>query len=339
MARIWRQRRERRVKRRAAAPKVMARSPREEHGVLQLRVNGIHSAWMAEFGHDCAHCDEIRNGDPYRIANVSYSLLQYGPDGQLRRHTLVDAGMGVMQSLLELERTRGVRVVHEVLLSHSHFDHVAHLDWLASAVRRNGRPDQPRPLPVHCTGPCWETGPGRLFPWLVDKAIVHRPIRPGESFRLGEVQVTPMEVEHGSTAPGAVGFAIELPSGGSAEPRKIILTCDVLRVTDRHDPAWFDADVCFIEANTWNPNPDTGHQCILDAIELIRLWRPRRAYLIHYSRHEDALHPQSEVSGPLAFDGLVSQVRRHLKAIGQSRLDIRIARHGMILPLDERWPA
>src|SRR5690349_5120366 len=127
--------------------------------MFALRVNGICSAWMAEFGHQCAHCDELRVGDPYRMANVSYSLVQRSPRGELKRHTVVDLGMGVMQSLLDLERQHDVHVVHEVLLSHSHFDHVAHLDWLSNAVRRNGRPDQPRPLTVYCTQPCWDIGP------------------------------------------------------------------------------------------------------------------------------------------------------------------------------------
>ena len=125
---------------------------------IQLRVNGIHSAWMAEFGLDHPDANEIHSADPYRIANVSYSIIQRGIGGELDRHTLIDVGLGVMQSLLDLERS------HDVLLSHSHFDYVGHLDWLSCSITRNARPDQPRPLPMYCTPPCWETGPGRLFP-------------------------------------------------------------------------------------------------------------------------------------------------------------------------------
>lgn len=304
--------------------------------MLNLRVNGICSAWMAEFGHACAHCDEIRETNPYRIANVSYSLVQRAPDQSVLRHTLVDIGLGVCQSLLDFERRHDVHVVHEVLLSHSHFDHVAHLDWLSNAVRRNGRPEQPRPLPVFCTRSCWDVGPGRLFPWLVDKTILHRPIAPGAAFQLGHLRVTPMAVEHGNTAPGAVGFVVEAACDdpNTSASRKIVLTCDLLRVLDPGDPAWFDADVCFIESNTWNRNPDTGHQSILDALELVRRWQPRRAYLIHYSGFEDARHPHSEVPRPLTCSQLAAQVRRYAPD-----LDIRVARHGMILPLDEPWPA
>ncbi len=300
-----------------------------------LRVNGVCSAWMAEFGHACAHCNELRGGDPYRMANVSYSVLQWSAERALLRHSLVDVGLGVCQSLLEFERTHDVHVVHEVLLSHSHFDHVAHLDWLASAVRRNGRPEQPRPLPVYCARPCWDLGPGRLFPWLVDKAIVHRPIAAGELVTLGDVRVTPMSVEHGSTAPGAVGFIVEAAPSLAVDgrPLKVILTCDLLRVVDPGHPAWRGADVCFIEANTWNRNPDTGHQSILDALDLVRRWQPRRTYLIHYSGFEDSRHPKSEVPRPLTYAELADVVHRHAP-----ELDVRVARHGMILPLDEPWP-
>src|SRR5690606_32103804 len=114
---------------------------------------------------------------------------------------------------------------------------------------------------------------------------------------------------------------------------KVVLTCDPLRVPEPGHPAWQGADVCFIESNTWNRNPDTGHQSILDAIELIRRRKPRRTYLIHYSGFEDARHTASEVSRPLTHAELTAQVRRHAPD-----LDIHLARHGMILPLDEPWP-
>jgi ribonuclease BN (tRNA processing enzyme) len=326
---------------------------------IELRTNGIYSAWMAEFGHQCPHCDEIRDSDPYRIANVSWSLIQRDNDGRLLRHTLLDIGLGVMQSLLDFERSHDVHVVHEVLLSHSHFDHVGHLDWLSSAIRRNNRPEQPRPLPVYCTQRCWEIGPARLFPWLVNKAVRHEPIEPGRPIDLGAARITPLAVEHGSTAPGAVGFAIECrtqwsgprapgPGPGPASPRsasatetspsdsrplKIVMTCDLTRPVEPSDPNWHGADVLFIEANTWNRNPDTGHQSIQDALELVHRWRPKRTYLVHYSGYEDARYPHGEVSGPLTHDNLMRVVRRHA-----GDFDIRMARHGAILPLDDPWP-
>ncbi|MEI8376315.1 MAG: hypothetical protein WCJ35_26135 [Planctomycetota bacterium] len=52
-----------------------------------LRVNGIQAAFGFEFGLDSPRANEGRTVDPYRQANVSYSLVQR-QDGQVVRHTL-----------------------------------------------------------------------------------------------------------------------------------------------------------------------------------------------------------------------------------------------------------
>ena len=117
---------------------------------LLLRTNGIQAAFGIEFGFASPRADEGRQVGPYRQANVSYSLLQQR-DGQVVRHTLIDVGMGVMPSLLDFEVTHGVHVVHEVLITHPHFDHFAQLDWLSMALLRKtaGRisPDRCRSTP------------------------------------------------------------------------------------------------------------------------------------------------------------------------------------------------
>ena len=92
---------------------------------LILRVNGIQPAFGIEFGLASPRADEGRASNPYRQANVSYSLVQR-QDGHIVRHTLIDCGMGVVPSLLEFEQSHGAEVVHEVLLTHPHFDHFAH---------------------------------------------------------------------------------------------------------------------------------------------------------------------------------------------------------------------
>lgn len=105
---------------------------------LLLRVNGIQPAFGIEFGLAGPRADE-GGADPYRQANVSYSLVQR-KDGEVVRHTLIYCGMGVVPSLLEFEHTHGVRVV---FITHPHFDHFAQLDWLSICLVRSGRSDQP----------------------------------------------------------------------------------------------------------------------------------------------------------------------------------------------------
>lgn len=296
---------------------------------LRIRVNGVHAAWPAFLGCDDAHCEEVRR-DPYRVAHTSYSLLQY-EGGRLMRHTLVDVGLGVIESLLEFERVHGLHVVHELLVTHPHFDHLAQLEWLAMSVEKNGRSDQPRPLAVYCSSACWQEGPARVFPRVVRKGLIeHRPIEDGRAFELGDLRITPAAVRHSESAPGAVGFIVEPMSDGA--PRKIILTGDFRAPADPANPIWQGADVCFTDANTWNPTPGGDHQSVMEAIEWMRRWRTRRTYLIHYSGHGE---PVDAPRGARAMTGA-----ELASAVDASRgeLDIRVARHGMILPADEPWP-
>ncbi len=64
---------------------------------LSLRVNGIEAAFGIEFGLSSPGADEGRAGDPYRQANVSYSLVQRS-EGQ------------VIGDLLDENRLRGSRI-------------------------------------------------------------------------------------------------------------------------------------------------------------------------------------------------------------------------------------
>lgn len=290
-----------------------------------LRVNGIQPAFGIEFGLADARADEGRATDPYRQANASYSLVQRR-EGQLVRHTVIDVGMGVVPSLLEFEATHGIHVVHEVLLTHSHWDHFAQLDWLSVALDRNGRADQPRPLPIYASAGCWEQGPTRVFPHLAQRCDF-RPFRPGTPVLLGELIVMPIAVDHGLTVLGALGFVIQ--HGG----RKVILSGDFHHVPNEDDPVLFGADVAFLEANTWHSIEGLRHQSVLGNLRLIERWQPRRTYLTHYSGYEDRTFPGHTINGPLNLDRLQEELRR----IGDTR-DIQPARHGVILGDSVPWP-
>ena len=73
------------------------------------------------------------------------------------------------------------------------------------------------------------------------------PFAPGIAVVLGGLTVTPFAVDHGPKAPGAVGFVVEHGS------RKIVITGDFLRLPEEDNPLLFDADVMFLDANTWHP--------------------------------------------------------------------------------------
>jgi phosphoribosyl 1,2-cyclic phosphodiesterase len=292
---------------------------------LLLRVNGIQPAFGIEFGMANPRADEGRTTTPYRQANVSYSLVQR-QEGEVMRHTLIDCGMGVVPSLLEFEHSHGIHVVHEVLLTHPHFDHFAQLDWLSMCLVRNGRSDQPRPLPVYASPECWENGPNRVHRYLAERSDF-RPTQSGAPIVLGDITITPFAVDHGSKAPGALGFVVQ--HGG----RKTVITGDFLRVPEEENPLLFDADVMFLDANTWHPADHTGHESVLGNLRLIEKWRPKRAYMIHYSGYEDQTHTEDPIHGPLPQERLHQELSR----VAGGR-DIQPAEHGMVLGDNVPWP-
>jgi ribonuclease BN (tRNA processing enzyme) len=290
---------------------------------LLLRVNGIQPAFGIEFGLASPRTEEVLAADPYRQANVSFSLVQREGDA-IRRHTLIDVGMGVVPSLLDFERSHGVHVVHEVLLTHHHFDHLAQLDWLSMNLVRNDRADQPRPLPIYASRPCWDLGPTRLFPHLAERSEF-RSLTPGVPVVLGELTVTPFAVDHGRAVPGALGFVVQHGQ------RRIVISGDFHHLVREDSELLMDAEVMFLEANTWHPIPGLAHQSVLGDLELVKRWRPKRAYLIHYSGYEDRQFVGERIHGPLSQ----SQLRDELRQLHGDA--VQPAVHGMILGGDTPW--
>ncbi len=128
----------------------------------------------------------------------------------------------------------------------------------------------------------------------------------GISLPLGSVTLTPFAVDHGPEAPGALGFVLQHGH------RRIVIMGDFLHVSDENNPLLFDADVMFLDANTWHPADWTWHQSVLGNLRLIEKWRPRRAYMIHYSGYEDREHANEPVSSPMGrqrFEGRTSTNR------------------------------
>ena len=292
---------------------------------ILLRVNGIQAAFGFEFGLDSPRANEGRAGNPHRQANVSYSLVQRR-DGQVVRHTLIDCGMGVVPSLLEFEHTYGVHVVHEVLLTHPHFDHFAQLDWLSMCLLRSGRPDQPRPLPIYASPECWENGPNRVHRHLAERSDFH-PLQPDIAVLLGDIAVTPFAVDHGPKAPGAVGLVVQHGS------RKIVIMGDFLRVPEEDNPLLFGADVMFLDANTWHPAEQAGSS--------VGAWQPLldRKVATEAGLHDPLLRlrgrraPDDPINGPMD----ATRFRDELRRMANGR-DIRPAEHGMVLGDTEPWP-
>jgi len=203
-----------------------------------VRVNGHHSAWPAKFGSHGPYEAEV-GYSPYRLANTSISLI-VRQGGDVLLHVLVDVGLGVVNSLLELQQASGIDRVDAVVLTHPHFDHVAGLDWLLASCSRSTVIGQPWPLPVYCTNAAFESvfGGRGLFHWW-RKSVDFRPVkakiasdiegRAGSRLRLSAVPV-----EHGPTAPGAVIYSVDFESPTGR--RRIGIAWDMLRLLPDADP-------------------------------------------------------------------------------------------------------
>jgi hypothetical protein len=113
----------------------------------------------------------------------------------------------------------------------------------------------------------------------------------------------------------------------------VTLPADFLHVTEEDTPLLFDADVMFLDANAWHPAEWTWHQSVLGNLRLIDKWRPKRAYMIHYSGYEDREHADDPIHGPMAME----QFRRELQRVAGGR-DIQPAEHGMVLGDNVPWP-
>jgi hypothetical protein len=115
--------------------------------------------------------------------------------------------------------------------------------------------------------------------------------------------------------------------------RKVVITGDFLRVPYEDNPLLYDADVMFLDANTWRPADWTWHQSVLGNLRLIEKWRPKRAYLVHYSGYEDREDAAAPINGPFSVD----QFGKALRGL-RPDLNSEPARHGMILGDGEPWP-
>lgn len=311
---------------------------------LLLRINGRHAAWPARLAGRSPRDAEVRRA-PYRAANTSISLL-LRRGGELLLHVLIDVGLGVVNSLLELERTGGVDRVDALCLTHSHFDHIAGLDWLLASLARSPVAGQPWPLPLFCTSACFDEvfePPRMLYFWRA--SVAHTPLLPGAPVTIAGrggavITVSAVPVEHGPTAPGAAILAVETRWTG--RPLRFGFAWDLLRLAPGAEPApFFDCDLLFVDSTTVHPMHDpenpAGHRnwhiSVEEMLALTAPWRPRRTYLIHYagSRDDepsphDCLAP--EVTRPLTN----AELRRLAARLGKTHArDLRVAAHGRVI--------
>lgn len=196
---------------------------------------------------------------------------------------------------LQLTRAR-VTIVHAVVFTHSHADHIFGLDDLRPLPRHLGGP-----VPLYCThevermlrqsfayafNPHTESLPAGFLPKLTFHNINEQPFTV-----LGET-ITPIELEHAHFH--VLGFRI----------RDVAYCTDVNRIPRESWPKLEGLKVLILDALRQRGHP--GHFSIEQALEVVERVRPRKAYFTHMSHEVD--HAETSRLLPkgveLAYDGL-----------------------------------
>jgi phosphoribosyl 1,2-cyclic phosphate phosphodiesterase len=240
------------------------------------------SVGVPMIGCDCPVC---RSDNPKNSRYRSSALIQT-PAGNI----LIDTGPELR---LQLIRER-VAVVHAVLYTHYHVDHLYGLDDLRIVSKYlNG------PIPLYCSEEVEkvvrqtfsyaftdEAAPIGFVPKLYFKRIAADP------FEVLDQTVTPVPLIH--SVFNVFGFRI----GDMA------YCTDVSEIPDASWPLLDGVRILVIDALRYKSHP--AHMGLNDALEVIERVNPERAYLTHMSHEFDyGILPASLPGGvEMAYDGL-----------------------------------
>lgn len=233
-------------------------------------------------------CEVCRSQDPRDKRLRSSSLVKVGST-----RLLIDCGPDFRQQML---RTTDFHPLDAVLLTHEHYDHVGGLDdlrpysvfgdvdiyadeWTASHLEER--------LPY-----CFQQ---KMYPG-VPELHLHR-VAPHDTFRVGEAQVTALQVMHGRLP--ILGYRIN----------NLAYITDMKTMPDSELPLLQGIDTLII--NGLRHTEHHSHQTIEEACAFAQRIGARQTYLIHLN-HSIAPHERESQLLPegieLAYDGLTIEV-------------------------------
>lgn len=230
---------------------------------------GTGGAWgLPELNCDCRICSEMR---ARREKRRRCALLLSGGT-----NLLIDCGPDIAAQLTD----HPVGRLDGVLLTHEHGDHYLGLDDL-SAFKRTRPRGEFAPIPVFVTPRSWRTI-GARFAYLAETGVIDvRPVEPGNTYALGQVEFTPFKTSHGELAAGSVGYIIRVRKEG--EEVRLVYTSDFVDVPEGPEglfsPHFLIIQSYFFHEPVRNrPN----HMSFQRALDFIRQWRPlRETFLVH----------------------------------------------------------
>lgn len=244
------------------------------------------SVGVPVIGCDCEVCT---SKDPCNKRYRSSALLRVGD-----QTLLIDSGPDLRDQALR----EGIRAIDAVLYTHEHVDHVTGFDELRAFCWR--RED---PLPLYGSTDTL-AAIQRMFQWAFSNENKYKGyVRPEARvidgpFRLGDLDVTPLPVEHGAVT--VLGFRFDAPG-----MKSIAYLPDVKRIPEPTVELMADLDILVLDALREREHPT--HFSTTEALAAIEKLKPNQAWLTHLG-HENE-HSKLEQKLPkgvlVAHDGLV----------------------------------
>lgn len=237
---------------------------------MELIFLGTGSAWgVPEHSCSCLICEEMNRRCEERTRS---SLFIEGPE-----RILIDCGPDFRSQI----RKNNIQKPDIVLITHGHGDHFLGLDDLL-AYKRSLPTDNWTPIPVFASVETWEAIEKR-FDYLIGSLIEKRTIEHGVRIEGPVTDIIPVRTDHGPTAPGSVGYCLEINSGLTRT--KLVYTSDFISMDDTLE-CLQNPDILVIQAH-WLNEPAFNrpyHMSFQNAIPFIKKWRPvGSTYLIHIS--------------------------------------------------------
>ena len=223
------------------------------------------------------------------------SAFLHGDHGE---RILIDCGPDFYRQMLTMPRDTGIDTL---LLTHQHYDHVGGIDDLRPYCRRDEH------FPIYCQWDVERDLRARMpyafkenpYPGVPHLKFVE--IEPHRPFRVGDIEVLPVPVNHYKL--NIVGFRFG---------RSLAYITDAKEVPQSTVDALAGVDTLVI--NALRLEEHVSHMSLEQALDVIRRVAPRRSFLTHVSH---GMPPVAEASRLLpenvkfAYDGLEITVAAH----------------------------
>ena len=208
-----------------------------------------------------------------RRRRCSILVEQIGPEGITR--VLVDTSPDLREQLIEAE----IEHLDAILMTHPHADHTNGIDDVRPLVLHQRQmldihmDEQTSDVVRRAFGYIFETPEGSQYPPLLRE----RRIRAGKGFSVmgagGALEAMPLRLDHGEIE--SLGFRFG----------NVAYTPDVKSIFPEAYPHMEGLDLWIIDALRYTSHPT--HFSVAEALDMIKLFRPKRAILTNLSTEVD----------------------------------------------------